>query len=222
MFVEAYKSALGVLTKKPIMLWGLSLLSTVIISVACGFTALLPVVGILFAFLISCGMKKVYLDGLAGKEVNSDQLFAAFGKNTGRVLGGMSWQYLWMGIWACVPIAGIVKFYAYSFVPYILMTKPEVSATEALRLSMKMTDGHKTQLFLADLCFALALLVVWFVLGLFAAIPYIGVLFGIALFLVALAVMLFGGVFMGLVKAWFFTKLDTQEAPAVEEAVAAE
>ena len=56
MFVEAYKKAFGVLIKKPIMLWGLSLLSVVITGVASVFSIGFLPIGIAFNFLINCGM----------------------------------------------------------------------------------------------------------------------------------------------------------------------
>lgn len=54
------------------------------------------------------------------------------------------------------------KAYSYSLVTYILAAEPEVSATEALRLSKKRTKGKKRWLFLFDVImfFPLALLLV--------------------------------------------------------------
>ncbi len=225
MFMKMYKQALTVIGKKPVMLWGLSLLSVVISAIAGLVTAPIVALGFCATTLINCGMVKVYLDGLAGKEVNSTQLFAAFNKNCVRIVGGMAWQALWIIIWCLVPIVGpiiaIVKAYSYSFVPYILMTKPEVSATDALKLSMKMTDGKKGQLFLADFCAYAGIFAASFVLGLFSAIPIIGVLFSLVLAVFLIAVALFMTIFVGLYKAAFFVEIsaDFKEVPA-EAAVA--
>lgn len=218
MFIEAYKKALAVIAKKPIMLWGLSLLSGIMTMVASLFTAPIFVLGAAFSCLITCGMTKVYIDGLNGKEVNSDQLFAAFNKNCIRIVGGMAWQTLWIIIWGCVPIVGpilaIVKSYSYKFVPYILMTRPEVTATQALRLSMEMTKGKKGQMFLADLCFFGGIFVVSLVLALFSAIPYIGILFTLVTLIYSIAVALFSSIFVGLYGAYFYV---AAEEPAVAE-----
>lgn len=219
-FVQAYKKALEVILKKPIMLWGLSLLSGIMTAIASLFTAPIFILGTAFSFLITCGMTKVYIDGLKGKEVNSDQLFAAFGKNCVRIVGGMFWQNLWIIIWALVPIVGpvmaVIKTYSYRFVPYILMTKPEVTATQALRLSMQMTKGKKLQMFLADLCFGVAIFVVSLVLGLFCAIPILGILFAIVTFVFVLAVALFSSIFQGLYGAFFYVDAETPAAEPVE------
>ena len=215
MFLKKYKQALDVILKKPIMLWGLSLLSVVITVLLSIVTAPIFILGTAISVLVSCGMVKVYLDGLKGKEVNSDQLFAAFNKNALRVIGAMAWMGLWIVIWAMVPIAGpiiaIVKSYSYKFVPYIVMTRPDVTATQALRLSMEMTKGKKGQMFLADLCFYGGIFVVSFVLGLFAAIPFIGILFGLVAFVFTVAVSLFSPIFVGLYSAAFYDDAEVKE-----------
>lgn len=221
MFIEAYKKAFGVLTKKPIMLWGLSLLSVVITSVASFFSIGFLPLGIAFSYLITCGMSKVYLDGLEGKQVNADQLFSCCNKGFLRVAGGMAWMTLWILIWGLVPIVGpicaLVKSYSYRFVPYILITKPEVSATQALRMSKEMTNGIKGQMFLADLALYAIIFLASLVLTLFAAIPVIGVLFALVLLAFTIVVMALSSVFVGLYQASFYMEKTKVEAPAVTE-----
>ena len=215
MFLKKYKQALDVILKKPIMLWGLSLLSSIITGLLSIVTAPIFILGTAISVLVSCGMVKVYLDGLKGKEVNSDQLFAAFNKNALRVIGAMAWMGLWIVIWGMVPVVGfvfaIIKAYSYRFVPYIVMTRPDVTATQALRLSMEMTKGKKGQMFLADLCFYGGIFVVSLVLGLFAAIPFIGILFGIVLFVFYVALALFSPIFVGLYSAAFYDDAEVKE-----------
>lgn len=214
MFLNAYKKALSVILKKPVMLWGLSLLSGIITSAISMAFGIVPVVGIAAAGVISCGMCKVYIDGLFGKKVNSDQLFAGFTGNFMRIAGGMLWYALWTIIWCMVPVAGIVKMYSYRFVPYILITRPDVTATQALRLSMQMTKGRKGQMFLADLCFGLGIGIVVGILSALAAIPVIGILFVIVLVVVAIAVALFSNVFVGLYGATFYIEACRDEKKA--------
>ena len=246
MFVEAYKRAISVLAKKPLRLWGLSLLSVIIGFFAALLTApFLGIVGIAFSMVVTAGMSKVYLDALDGKEVNSDQLFAGF-KRVWTVLGGLAWQALWIFIWffgafavgglvmaiigalgsgfggkvagvfgiigtvlgVIVMIVGfvfaVIKSYAYKFVPYILMTKEDVSATQALRLSVQLTKGKKGQMFLADFLFCLILSVASGILSALSAIPYIGGIFAIVAILFIVIVALFSGIFQGLYNAAFY------------------
>ncbi len=215
MFLQKYKQALDVILKKPIMLWGLSLLSVIITGLLSIVTAPIFILGTAISVLVSCGMVKVYLDGLKGKEVNSDQLFAAFNKNALRVIGAMAWMALWIVIWSMVPVVGpffaIVKYYSYKFVPYIVMTRPDVTATQALRLSMEMTKGKRLQMFLADLCFFGGIFVVSFVLGLFCIIPVIGLLFGLVALAFAVVVSLFSPIFVGLYSAAFYDDAEVKE-----------
>ena len=106
MFIEAYKKAFSILTKKPFRLWGLSLLVGVIEIFATLWTfPFLSIVGEAFIMVVSVGMAKVYLDALDGKEVNSDQLFAGL-KRFWQILGGVAWKALWIFIWAAIGVAG--------------------------------------------------------------------------------------------------------------------
>ena len=262
MFLQAYQSALSILAKRPIRLWGLSLLSGVVCIFASVLTMpALSIVGAAFSMVVAAGMAKVYLDALDHKEINADQLFAGF-KRFWPVLGGLAWQALWIFIWtfgatavatvvylaftalglgfripvvfsflggflaAATAIGGVVivciKSYAYSFVPYILMTRPDVSATDALRLSVKLTRGKKGQMFLADFLFALASVLIVAVLAALSFIPYIGGVFAVVLVAFALALLLFSAIFRGLYMASFYmmpgvtTVGDTFEAKVEE------
>ncbi len=225
-FLESYQKALKVIIKKPIMLWGVSLLSGVISILASIVTSPIIVLGCIASYLITVGMAKVYIDGLNEKPVNSDQIFAAFNSKFLRVAGGMAWKDLWLIIWCLIPIVGpivaCVKSYSYRFVPYILITKPDVTATQALRLSMQMTNGKKAQMFLADLCFIGGTIVALLILSLFAAIPVLGVLFTLALAVLIIALALFSSIFMGLYGAAFYVDACEPKAqPVVEAPVAA-
>ena len=223
MFLDNYKRALDVILKKPFMLWGLSLLLGVVSIVASLVTASIPFLSIAVGYLFTCGSVKLYMDGLKGKEVNSKQLFAAFNKNCVKTAGAMAWQGLWNIIWGFVPVYGIVKSYSYKFVPYIIMTHPEISAFDALKISMKMTEGKKLQMWLADVVFAAAPAIAGFILGLLSGIPLIGDVFTLVSIVLVLAVALFGSIFSGLYQASFFNEEEVAqyiEAPEAVEVVA--
>lgn len=231
MFLNHYKNALNVLLKKPVLLWGLSLLLGVVSAIGAAVTCSIPFLSIAVGYLFTCGGIKLYMDGLKGHTVNSKQLFFAFNKNCVKTCGAMAWQSLWTLIWSCVPVYGIVKMYSYRFVPYIIVTHPEIGAFDALKLSMKMTEGKKGQMFLADLVFVAAPMVAFFILGLLASIPVIGIVFGLVLFLLGLAIALFGTIFCGLYQASFFNEEEAAyyinaqkaaEAEVIEEAPVAE
>lgn len=50
-------------------------------------------------------------------------------------------------------IPGLIKGFAYALVPYILADDNEMTSTEILKLSEKMMDGHKMDLFVLSLSF---------------------------------------------------------------------
>lgn len=57
-------------------------------------------------------------------------------------------------LWSCLfIIPGIIKAYAYSMVPYIIHDNPNLSGSEARRISDLMTKGHKGELFVKDMSF---------------------------------------------------------------------
>jgi len=82
-----------------------------------------------------------------------EALSAGF-KDYGKSLVGILWMYLFTFLWSlALIIPGIVKAIAYSMTPYILTDMKDVSAKDALRVSMKMTDGYKGEIFIMALSF---------------------------------------------------------------------
>ena len=122
-------------------------------------------------------------------------------------------MWLWLLIWAMIPLAGIVlviiKGFAYIFVPYILLTQPEVSATEALKKSVEMTRGYKGKLFGA---YVLTYVIVWvcfLILYLLGLIPFVGIVFLIISVIFTLVCVAFLPLFIGLVGAAFFDEIES-------------
>ncbi|MBQ9264401.1 MAG: DUF975 family protein [Clostridia bacterium] len=72
----------------------------------------------------------------------------------GRKWMGMFWMGLSVFLWSLLLVVpGIVKAFAYSMTPYILSEHPNVDARDALKLSERMTDGYKMDIFVAGLSF---------------------------------------------------------------------
>ena len=206
---DIYGKAFGCLAKKPIRLWGLSLLYMVIVSMVSSLGAFVPIITLPITLILSLGFTGVLQDGYHGLDVRSEQLFQGFKKDeVVRNGAGMCWQSLWNMIWSLVPIMNIIKYYSYCFVPYILLTAKEITATEALRKSMRMTKGYKGTMFLADFLIIIGFFLVLLVLGLLTRIPYLGILFGIILVLLYIAAILFLPVFCGLVRTAFFNEVN--------------
>jgi len=89
-----------------------------------------------------------------GEQGDISDMFTAGFADYGRNLGGILWMYLFTSLWTLLFIVpGIVKAIAYSMTQYILTDCPNVEPTEALKLSMRMTNGHKGGLFVMFLSF---------------------------------------------------------------------
>lgn len=201
-----YRSALNTLKEKPVRLWGISLLSSLITILILAF-GILPIITIPVTLTLSAGMSVIYLNGFKGREVSSEQLFAGF-KNFAHVAGGMCWKKLWILIWALVPIAGIVfaviKSLSYAFVPYILIERPEISATEALKYSMKKTNGLKLKMFIAWILPIAAVALVSLALSLLGLIPFVGIAFQVIRVIFTICYSAVMPLFLGLILAGFY------------------
>jgi len=89
-----------------------------------------------------------------GESAEIGDIFNASFSNFGRKLGGMLWMELFTFLWSLLLIIpGIIKAISYSMTPYILANEPDVEATEALKISMRMTEGHKMEIFIFELSF---------------------------------------------------------------------
>lgn len=92
---------------------------------------------------------KIYRGETGAVEV----LFGGF-KNYWRNVGGILWMELFTFLWTLLfIIPGIIKMFAYFMTPYILADCPNVKATDALKLSMRMTKGYKGKIFVMCLSF---------------------------------------------------------------------
>ena len=208
---------LKTLMKKPVQLWGLSLLGVILQSLSNLLCAVPPILGMGVSSTLSAGMENVFLDAYHQKEINSKQIFSGFssGKSFLRIAGGMLWRTLWLFLWALfalIPIVGwviapimlVIKGISYSFTPYLLLRKKDISPLDALKRSMEMTKGYRGKIFLTYLICYAALLVVGLLLFLIAQIPVIGfIIAGI----VGVVISVLCPLFFGVLRAAMFTEV---------------
>lgn len=130
--------------------------------------------------LLTVGLCYFFIKVYRGKTAETSDLFVGFNNFT-HAWGGMLWMYLWTFLWTLLFIVpGIIKAFAYSMTPYILTDKPNLSAGEALKLSMKITDGHKWELFVVALSFLgwqILNVLTLGILGIFFVSPYMSATF---------------------------------------------
>ena len=208
---------LKTLMKKPVQLWGLSLLGMILQSLSNLLCAVPPILGMGVSSTLSAGMENVFLDAYHQKEINSKQIFSGFssGKSFLRIAGGMLWRTLWLFLWtlfALIPIVGwviapimlVIKGISYSFTPYLLLRKKDISPLDALKRSMEMTKGYRAKIFLTYLICYAALLVIGLLLFLIAQIPVIGfIIAGI----VGVVISVLCPLFFGVLRAAMFTEV---------------
>lgn len=112
-----------------------------------------------------------------GAEIGN--IFEGF-KQLGRSIGGILWMGLFIGLWSLLfYIPGIIKALAYSMTPFIL-ADTKCSATQALKLSMRITNGHKGDIFVFYLSFIgwyLLSAITFGLVGIFYAAPYMSASF---------------------------------------------
>lgn len=223
--MKIYKNVLSVFKEKPLKLWGLSLLAVLLSGI--GFSLCGPVLflGLAVVYLLSTSVALIYLRGYRRQDVDTSMLFDTFRswETIKRVALGMGWMHLWIFIWGLIPVVGIFfaikKAYAYRFTPYILANEPDVSITDAIKVSEQRTEGYKAKMFWTEALFFAAVILSLMILGSFAAIRYIGWIFGLVLFAFILCVAAFKSMFIGLVRAAYYEEIcgeKPSEEPAFE------
>ncbi len=121
---------------------------------------------------ITVGLNYFFVKNVRGErdELSVTTPFTEAFKNYPRKLGGSLWMGLFVFLWALLfIIPGIIKAISYAMTQYILADCPNVKATDALKLSMRMMKGHKWEYFVFGLSFIGWILLSVITLGLAAA-----------------------------------------------------
>lgn len=118
------------------------------------------------------GGRRFYINGIDNEQERFGDLGYVFGSgNYLNVVKTLFLRNVFIFLWTLLLIIpGIIKSYAYRFVPYIMAQNPEMSTMRAIELSQEMTDGEKWDMFVLDLSF-----IGWYLLG--ALLLGIGTLF---------------------------------------------
>jgi uncharacterized membrane protein len=133
--------------------WGAAILGLVIYG---AIVSLLSTTGVgsFVTGLVSLGYISLYLSLLRGTKPTFEGSISAVTENIGTKFVSTLLVMLYTFLWSLLfIIPGIVKSYSYAMTPYILLDRPELSATDAIKESEKMMNGHKMELFILDLSF---------------------------------------------------------------------
>lgn len=128
----------------------------------------------LFELIFTIGFARVALDLSLGYYHSFKESFLSnrqWLKEFGAMLLVNIYTILWTFLFI---IPGVMKYYAYSMVPYILAEDSEMSISDAIALSQDLTDGFKFDLFILDMSFILWDILAMFTLGIsgFYSEPY--------------------------------------------------
>lgn len=77
-----------------------------------------------------------------------------------KALSTMFLKSFFLVLWSFLIIPGLIKYYSYSFVPYLIADDSDLDATEIITQSRRMADGHKIDMFILDLSF-----LGWYIVG---------------------------------------------------------
>jgi len=127
--------------------WGTAIGATFLTSLIVGF---ISIFGLPLQVSMYGTMHKIY----KREKADIGAMFNGFGENYLRKLGGMLLAALFTWLWLLLfIIPGIVKGIAYSMTAFILAEYPNVTASDAIKLSMRMTKGYKGEIFVMYLSF---------------------------------------------------------------------
>ncbi len=126
---------------------------------------------VLVGTVVEVGCQKYFVQATE-EDFSINHVMSGFKKGKyGNIVLTMLFRGVLLFLWTLLLIIpGIIKSYAYRFVPYILADNPEITPKRAIELSNQMTNGQKFDMWVLDLSF-----IGWYILGLLAL--GIGVLF---------------------------------------------
>ena len=142
---------------------------TLMISVVLLFIGIiLLIVFVIKAFLcnpIQCGICHFFIENRTSKPSVS-LVFQYFSNNYMNIVKIMFLKDIKVALWSILLIIpGIIKYYEYRMIPYILANHPDISTKEAFAQSKAMTASEKFNIFVLDLSF-----IGWRILGSFIII----------------------------------------------------
>lgn len=140
--------------KVQFVLWVIAIVCIVMLIVYAISMTIAFLIGSFLGAPIGVGYQRFFMRNRHGKGKFTD-LFAAFGKNRYMKIVKTMFQtnievYLWRLLFY---FPGMVKFYQYYFVGYIMAENPNIDAKRAKEISKQMTNGYKWQIFVLQLSF---------------------------------------------------------------------
>lgn len=138
-----------------------SLIEKYAVIIVIAILAAVILVRIFVSLTIETGSRCFFIRNQSEPE-NVKTVFSGFNKKDYlHTTGILLCRDIYLLLWSLLLIVpGIIKFYEYRMIPYIVADNPDISRQDAFALSKQMTDGHKMDLFILDLSF-----IGWHLLG---------------------------------------------------------
>lgn len=110
----------------------------------------------LFCYPISVGAKRFFIKNRESKP-NVLEVFSVFKKNKFfNIVYIMFFKYILNMLWTFLfIIPGIIKYYQYRMIPYILAENPNIKRKRAFEISKEMMKGNKWKTFVLEMSFIL-------------------------------------------------------------------
>ena len=112
------------------------------------------IIRILIVYPLRVGETRIYLESINYKKTRIRRIVYAFRKtryfNSIKVL---LLKEIRKFLWNLTIVGGIIKNYSYKMVPYIVAENPTIKATDAIKMSKEMMNGHKFEAFKLDCSF---------------------------------------------------------------------
>lgn len=117
--------------------------------------------GVFVQNILRVGASRFFLENKTYSKTSIDKLLTIYRvKRVRRTAWTMFVREIYISLWFLTIIGGIIKFYQYRMMPFILAENPNITRKEAFDLSIKMMKGNKFKAFLLDLSF-----VPWWILA---------------------------------------------------------
>ncbi|MEG0329460.1 MAG: DUF975 family protein [Longicatena sp.] len=134
---------------------GITVLFMLFFGVSGVISIYVPFVGFLLAYMITAPLSysEVFISAKVynAESVKINDIFSGF-KYLVKCLGLTLWISLWIFLWMLpLFIPAFIKSYSYSMAFYCLHNNPDLTIREALKESIRITDGHKMDLFVLSL-----------------------------------------------------------------------
>ncbi|MBR2715154.1 MAG: DUF975 family protein [Ruminococcus sp.] len=147
-------------------IWFSAVLAVLIYNLIMGVLSIIPTVGSLAALVVTgplaVGISMIFMKLARNhNKVEVGDLFFSFSDRFGKDFGLGFMVSLFTTLWALLFIVpGIVKAYSYSMAYYISLDHPDWTWNQCIKESMRITKGHKGELFVLDLSF-----IGWYIVG---------------------------------------------------------